>query len=78
MADCRIKGRDWTLEQIGEQAGVEVGLLVVEVEFTTIRGLRWVVVGENLGLQALCQVVFKFDLGVKGIGSSPDLRQGQT
>jgi hypothetical protein len=60
MADSDIEGRGWSLEKIREETGVDVGLLVVEVETAAIGLLSRKVVGEELSFQALGEVVFEF------------------
>ena len=77
VANCGIEGCDGTLEQIGEQTGVDRRLLVVEVELTAVGLLGWQVVGQDLGFEALGEVVFELELGVEGVGGCPCLGQRQ-
>ena len=77
MAQCHVKGGGGALEQIGEQTGVDVGLFVQEVEFSTICLLCGQVVCQDFGLEALGQVVFEFEFCVEAVGCGPGLSQGQ-
>ena len=59
VAERHVDGGDRAaLEEVDEGADVDVGLLVVQIELAAVRALGWHVVGEDLGLQALCEVVF--------------------
>ena len=77
MAQRHIEGRGGALEQVGEQACVDVGLLVQQVELAAVCLLRGQVVGQNLCLQALGQVVLKLQLGVQAVGRRPCLCERQ-
>lgn len=77
VAEGDIEGGGRALEEVGEQAGVDVGLLVQQVELATIRLLRGQVVGQDLSLQTLGQVVLQLQLCVKAVGCRPCLREGQ-
>jgi hypothetical protein len=78
VADGSVEGCSGTLEDIGEQTCLDVLLLVDQVELAAIGLLDWEVVGEDLGFEALCQVVFELELGVKGVGGCPGLGESQT
>lgn len=67
MSEHSIEIRGRTFEKIEEGAEVEVWLLVVEVQFTTVRLLGGEVVGEHFGFEASGELVFKFDLGIQRI-----------
>lgn len=64
MAERDVESGGWALEQVGEQACVDVGLLVEQVELAAVGALRGEVVGQDLGLETLGQVVLKLDLEV--------------
>ena len=73
VADGSIEGCSRAL--VGaEEASVDVGLLVVEIELATVGLLDGKIVGQDFSLEALGQVVFEFELGVKGVGGCPCLR----
>lgn len=73
--DVKVGGR--ALQEVEESTGVKVGLLEVEVELGTF-GLRGgQVLGEDLSLEALGDVVVELELGVESIGSSPGLGEGE-
>lgn len=57
--------------EVGETAGVEVGLLEVKVELLTLVTSSRVKVGENFGLQSICEGVVKLDLGSEEVGCVP-------
>lgn len=59
--------------KIGEDAGVEVGLLEVEVELLALVASSRVEVGENLRLQAVGEGVIQLNLGSQQVGSVPRL-----
>ena len=67
MADSGVEGSSGTLEHIGEEAGVDAGLLVDEVQLATIGLLDGQVVGQDFGFEAFCEVVLKLKLGIKGV-----------
>lgn len=60
MAQGDVEGGGGALEEVGEQAGVDVGLFVQEVELAAVGLLRREVVGQNLCFQTLGQVVLEF------------------
>ena len=67
VTESDVHGGGRSLEEVGEQTGVDVGLLVEEVQLSAIGALRWQVVGEDFGFQALGQVVLKLELGVEAV-----------
>ena len=73
VAEGQVNGRDRALEEVDEGADVDVGLLVVEVELSTVGALCWQVVGEDLSFEAFGQVVFELELGVEAVGGGPCL-----
>lgn len=73
VADCCVEGGCGTLEQIGEEAGVDVGLFVIDVHASAISLLSREVVGKEFGLEAFGDVVFEFELGVERVGGGPGL-----
>lgn len=77
MAESQVHGGSGSFEEIGEQTSVDVGLLVEEIKLSTIGALRGEVVGENLGLQTLGEVILELKLGVKAVGRGPCLGEGK-
>lgn len=77
VSNTCVEGRDRTLEEIGEEASVDVWLLVVQVEFAAVCRLGREVVGEDFGLQTLGHIVLELDFGVELIGRGPRLGQGE-
>ena len=73
MAEGQVNGRDRTLEEVDKGANVDVGLLVVEVEFSGIGALCGQVVGEDFSFEAFGQVVFELELGIEAVGGGPCL-----
>lgn len=67
MAEGGIESCGRALEDIGEETGVDVGLLVVEIELAAVGLVDREVVGQDFGFEAFCQVVFELELGVKGV-----------
>lgn len=59
MAQGDVESGSGALEEVGEQAGVDVGLFVQEVELAAVGLLRREVVGQNLCFQTLGQVVLE-------------------
>jgi hypothetical protein len=54
-------------EEVEEGAEVEVGLLIVEIQFPAVGLFRWKVIGEDFGFKALGELVFEFDFGVERV-----------
>jgi len=78
VSQCDVEGCGGALEEVGEQAGVDVGLFVEEVEFAAVGGFGGEVGGQDLGFEALGQVVFEFELGVQAVGGGPGLSDGES
>lgn len=78
MAESQVEACSWALQEVGEQPGVDVGLLVEEVEFTAIRALCGQVVGEHLRLQTLGQVVLQLQFGIEAVRRCPRLGESET
>jgi hypothetical protein len=77
MAKDSIEVGRWALEQVEESTGVEVWLLEEEVDLGTL-GLRaGQVLGQDLGLKALGNVVVELKLGVKSVTGGPGLGEGE-
>ena len=66
------------VEEVEESTSVQVGLLEVEVESSTLGLLVGLVLGEDLSLEALGNVVVKLKLGVEGVSGGPSLGEGKT
>jgi hypothetical protein len=62
-----------TLEEVEEGAGVQVGLLEEEVDLGALGLGAGEVLGQDLGLETLGDVVVELELGVEGVGGGPDL-----
>lgn len=77
VAQGDVEGGGGALEEVGEQAGVDVGLLVQQVELAAVCLLGGEVVGQDLGFESLGQVVLKLELGVEAVGCGPCLSEGQ-
>ena len=78
VAQDSVEVRGRTLEQVEEGASVHVGLLEVQVQLGAL-GLRGgQILRQNLGLEALGDVVVKLELGVQSIGGVPCLGQSKT
>ena len=71
LADNSIDVGSWTLEEIEESTGVQVGLLEVQVELSTLSLGLWEEGTQNLGLQAFGDGVVKLDLGIESIDGIP-------
>ena len=67
MTESHVEGGSGTFEEICEQPGVNIGLLVVQIQLATVGLLGWEVVCQDLGFQTFGQVVFKFELGVEAV-----------
>lgn len=71
VANDSVNGGSGTLEEVGERAEVESGLLEVEVELGAgclSVGLEG---GQSLSLETLCDVVVKLELGVENVDGRP-------
>ena len=67
MAQGNVEGSGGALEQVGEQAGVDVRLLVEEVQLAAVGGLCGQVVCQYFGFEALGEVVFELEFGVEAV-----------
>ena len=76
MAEGQVNSRDRAFEEVDKGADVDVGLLVVEVEFSVVCALCGQVIGEDLSLEAFGEVVFELELGIEAVGGGPCLGQG--
>jgi hypothetical protein len=56
---------------------VHIGLLEVEVELSTLGLLGREVLGQDLSLETLGNVVVELELGVEGVGGGPCLGEGE-
>ena len=65
------------VEEVEEGTGVQVGLLEVEVQLSTLGLLGGLVLGQDLSLEALGDVVVELELGVEGVGGGPSLGQSE-
>lgn len=70
-----VGGRSF--EEVEEGTEVEVGLLVVEVDFSSVRLFGRQVVGQNFGFQPFGELIFEFYLGVERIACCPYLCEGE-
>lgn len=65
-------------EKVEEGTGVQVWLLEVEVESSTLGLLVGEVLGDDLSLETLGDVVVELELGVESVGGGPSLGKGET
>lgn len=77
VAENSIEVGGGAVKEIEESTGVHVGLLEVEVELSTLGLLSREILGEDLSLETLGDVVVKLELGVEGVGGSPGLGEGK-
>lgn len=73
-----VKVGGGAVEEVEEGTSVQVGLLEVEVELGTLGLLGGQVLGEDLSLEALSNVVVELELGVEGVCGGPSLGEGET
>jgi hypothetical protein len=77
VAENGIEVSGGAVQEVEEGAGVQVGLLEVEVELGTLGLLSGLVLGEDLSLEALGDVVVELELGVESVGGGPRLGEGE-
>ena len=77
MSEHSVDVGGGSFEDIEEGAEVEVGLLVVEVQFSTVRLFGGQVVGKHFSLQTASELIFEFDFGVQRVCGGPGLRKTQ-
>lgn len=77
VAENGVEVGSGAVQQVEEGAGVQVGLLEVEVELGTLGLLGGLVLGQDFSLEALGNVVVQLKLGVQGVGGGPSLGQGE-
>jgi hypothetical protein len=77
MAQDNVQVGSRSLQEVEESTSVQVGLLEVQVELSTLGLGAGQVLSEDLSLQALGNVVVQLELGVEGIGSSPGLGESE-
>lgn len=77
VADDGIEVRGWAVQEVEEGTGVEVWLLEVQVELDALGLGGGEEAAQDLGLEALGDVVVELDLGLEGVGSVPGLGDGQ-
>ena len=77
VAEDGVEVGSGALQEVEEGTGVQVGLLEVEVELGTLGLLSGLVLGEDLSLEALGDVVVELELGVESIGGGPGLGEGE-
>lgn len=77
VAEDSVEVGRWALEKVEESTGVQVRLLEVQVQLRTLGLGGREVLGENLSLEALGNVVVKLKLGVESVGGVPDLGEGK-
>lgn len=77
VAEDGVEVGSWALEEVKEGTGVQVWLLEVEIQLGTLGlGVRDILC-ENLGLEALGDVVVELELGVKGVSGGPHLGESE-
>lgn len=77
VAENSVEVGGGAVEEVEEGTGVQVGLLEVEVELSTLGLLGREVLGQDLSLETLGDVVVELELGVEGVGSGPSLGEGK-
>lgn len=77
VAENGVEVGGGAVQEIEEGTGVQVGLLEVQVELGTLGLLSGLVLGEDLSLEALGDVVVELELGVEGVGGGPSLGEGE-
>lgn len=77
VAEDSVEVGGRAVQEVEEGTGVQVGLLEVEVELGALGLLSGLVLGENLSLEALGDVVVELELGVEGVGGGPCLGEGE-
>lgn len=77
VAENSVEVGGGAVQQVEEGTGVQVGLLEVQVELGALGLLSGLVLGEDLSLQALGDVVVQLKLGVESVGSGPSLGEGK-
>lgn len=78
VAENSVEVGGGAAEEVEESTSVQVGLLEVEVELGTLGLLGGEVLGEDLSLETLGDVVVELELGVEGVGSGPSLGESET
>lgn len=78
VAEDSVEVGSGAAEEVEESTGMQVGLLEVEVELGTLGLLGGEVLGEDLSLETLGDVVVELELGVEGISGGPSLGEGET
>lgn len=77
VAENSVEVGGGAVEEIEESTSVHVGLLEVEVELSTLGLLSREVLGDDLSLETLGDVVVELELSVEGVGGSPGLCEGE-
>jgi hypothetical protein len=77
VAENGVEVGSGAVQQVEEGTGVQVGLLEVQVELGTLGLLSGLVLGQDLSLEALGDVVVQLELGVEGVGGGPSLGEGE-
>lgn len=78
VAEDSVEVGSGATEEVEESTSVQVGLLEVEVELGALGLLGGKVLGEDLSLETLGNIVVELELGVESISSSPSLGEGET
>jgi len=73
VSESQVEGCGGAFEEVGEQTGVDVWLLVVQVQLAAVGLLGWEVVCQDFSFEAFGEVVFEFELGVEAVGGGPCL-----
>ena len=77
MSNSHVECCSGAFEEVGKQTGVDVGLLVVQVQLAAVVFGRGEVVGQDFGFETFGQVVFELEFGVEAVRGGPGLCQGQ-
>lgn len=73
VSESHVEGCSGAFEEICEQTGVDVWLLVEQVQLSAVGLLGWEVVCQDLSFEAFGEVVLEFELGVEAVGGGPCL-----
>lgn len=77
VAENSVEVGGRAVKEVEERTSVQVGLLEVEVELGALGLLSGLVLGKDLSLEALGNVVVELELGVQSVGGGPRLGEGE-
>lgn len=77
VAEDNVQVGSGTLEEVEEGTSVQVGLLEVQVQLSTLGLGAWQVLRQDLDLETLGNVVVQLEFGVEGVVGGPSLGQSE-